>query len=132
MQEVSALPESAEFPKSGEVVRTVEIKLLRDEHGNVTQRVRIHLFVRDDNGAAQTPAGKVQTSKGALKVGGTKGYLACQKTRTDIGPQKVGEVIVVTPHSDDVRAATCPSCLETQEAKDMLRRLEELEPLPAN
>jgi hypothetical protein len=61
---------------------------------------------------------------------GAKGYIACQKSRTSVEPELRNGVWYPCPHTDDVRAASCPECLETPEAKAMLKTLEEIIPTP--
>ncbi len=112
-------------------MRSIDVKVLPGEPTDGSGHVRIHWFVRSENGAAVTPAGTVKSSIGPLKAGGVRGYLACQKGRADIGSRVVGGMIAMTLHTDEVRAATCPECLATAEAKAMLTLLEGIVPAPA-
>lgn len=112
-------------------MQPINIKVLPGEPLDGSGKVRIHWFVRSEEGAAVTPSGTLKSSIGPIKVVGTRGYLACQKGRTDIGSRIVGGMIVMTLHSDDVRSANCPECLATEEAKAMLVKLGEIVPAPA-
>jgi hypothetical protein len=100
----------------------VVIKLLPDKSG----RIRIHWFVRDSAGPIQTPGRIVPTVHGPFPLGAAKGYIACNKALKDTQPQMVNGQVLPSVHSDDVRSATCPECLATQEAKDALAQLEEI------
>jgi hypothetical protein len=98
----------------------VEIKLLPDGTG----RVKIHYFARDE-AAPETPSKSVQTNLGAIKLGGTKGYLACRRAMPGVTPQVIGGVVLPFPHSDDPRAVTCPDCQKTAEYKKHVAMLGE-------
>lgn len=100
----------------------VVVRLLKDGSG----RVRIHYFVRDEAGPIRTPAGVIAlTAMGPMSAGGTKGYIACQPKQESLDVKKDG-IIYPTPHSDDVRAVTCPECQATAEYKKMADFLAEL------
>ena len=104
----------------------VEIKLLKDGSG----RVCIHWFDTTPRDAMPitTPADvKLGGPLGLLRFGGVKGRIACKPELSSVTPQTIGGITYPVMHSDDVRAATCPLCLATTEAKDMLKHLGELE-----
>jgi hypothetical protein len=102
-------------------MRVVNIKLLKDGSG----RVCIHWLVQTDKDGVQMPAKTVLTGLGPVTIGGSRGYVACQSRRNDIFPQVQQDGIHVLYSSNDVRAATCPKCLETAEAKALLKELAE-------
>ncbi len=103
-------------------MRVAEIKMLPDGSG----RVRIHYFVHDQKGPVTTPDGVIMSSIGPIRMGGVKGYIACQPERANLLPQMQGNVSLLTCHSDDARAATCPECLATDDWKKASQQLEEL------
>ena len=100
--------------------RAIVLKQLKDGSG----RLCIHYFVRADNGAIQTaidPGNKIPWLRG-----GTKGYIACNPQQNAVLKQDGMETFVCL-RTDDIRAATCPACLETKEAVEMLGHYAELE-----
>jgi hypothetical protein len=110
----------------------VVIRMLPDKSG----WVRIHWFVREPKGPIQTLPSRdptyAQLPDGHPMKPGTRGYIACQRSRTTVTPELKNGVWHPCPHSDDVRAATCPECLATEEAKAMLANLAEIEPNPTS
>lgn len=98
---------------------SINVRLLPDNSG----KVRIHWFRRDPNGPITTPAGVLSTGIGLVNLGGVKGCIACTPQLKDLTPQIVNGVMITTLHSDDVRGATCPECLDTDEAKQMIANL---------
>ncbi len=102
-------------------MRQVVIKLLPDRSG----RVLIHWFVHDEQGPIETPVGGAMTALGPMHLGGAKGRIACMPGRGHAGSEIINGQHHLFPHSDDVRAATCPDCLTTDEAKRMLLEYKE-------
>lgn len=96
-------------------MRTIEVKLLPDGSG----RVRIHWFCRSEAGKATAQHALTATGdeNEPVKAGPVKGFIACQRQRTSLTPARVNGAIAPVFHTDDVRAATCPECLATEEAR---------------
>jgi hypothetical protein len=85
--------------------------------------VRHHWFCRTEAGPAETPSGHL----GPYKVGGVRGYIACQKSRESITPLMLpGGQVEPLHFTDDARAATCPECQATPEFEAMMAQLEKL------
>lgn len=105
-------------------VRQVHVRLLPEEPGQ-PRRVRIHWFIHDAAGLVHNPSGTLATAAGPMLIQGAVGRIACQPAQKSATPYLVGREINLVPHSDDVRAATCPACLATDEAKKMLADLKE-------
>lgn len=100
----------------------VVMKLLSDRSG----RVLIHWFIHDDQGPVETPANAVMTAMGPLKLGGVRGRIACMPSLDSVTPTMVNGISYPVPHSDDVRAVTCPACSATKEFWEMKKRLAEI------
>ena len=100
--------------------RVVVMKRLKDGSG----RCCIHYLVRDDSG----PITMLDCEIVAMpyKVGG-RARIACNKEQNTVTPQERGQEVFQCLRSDDVRAVTCPDCLATKEAKDMLAHYAEME-----
>ena len=94
-------------------------------------RILIHWLVEDDNGPIETKPNVMVTARGPLRLGGVKGYIACRTEQNSVNPQHRGQEILMCMHSNDVRAATCPKCLETEKAKETLALYENSEALSA-
>lgn len=106
-------------------MRTVRLRLLPpDENG--LRKVRIHWFVRDENGPVHTGSGVVQTSRGPKSIDGAVGYIACKPQEKDVTTKVVEGVYLADPHSDDPRAVTCPECLATEVHKKAMEVIESL------
>lgn len=90
----------------------LNIRTLKDGSG----RVCIHYFVRDDTGPITTPRGDGQL----VGVGGTKGYIACNRQQNTVGTQVRNGEHMLCVNSDDIRAVTCPACRESDEGKKMI------------
>ena len=103
--------------------RVVVMKQLKDGSG----RICVHWFVRDTDGPITTPRGEQMTASGMWRKGGVKGRIACNPTQNTIVPQERGMETLLCCHTDDVRAATCPDCLATDEAKAMLQHYADME-----
>jgi hypothetical protein len=105
----------------------VVVRLLPDKSG----RVRIHWFCRDEKGAATTPASAdpmfAAMPNGHPMKPGTKGFIACQRALTSVEPRQVNGTWQATPHTDDVRCATCPECKTTPEYQAAMAELELIE-----
>jgi hypothetical protein len=101
---------------------TTVIRLLKDG----TRRVLIHWFCRAPGGAA-TAANALIPDGPKVAQGPVRGYIACQKARASLAPQKVGADSEPCTHSDDVRAVTCPDCIATKEFAEMMDVLAQLE-----
>lgn len=102
--------------------RTVEIKILPDGTG----RVRIHWFQVLDGGPIKMPSGTIETQYGPLIHVGPPGRIACQPERTSVLPQEQNGVTLLTCHSDEPRAVTCPECMATPEFKIAMQKIAEL------
>src|SRR5438876_1374472 len=100
-------------------MRTVVVRLLPDGSG----RVRIHWFERLDNGPVKTPEGEVMTNLGPMVFGGVSGRIACAPKMTNVSPQMVDGRANLVCHSDEVRAVTCPQCMETEEFKKAMEEI---------
>lgn len=105
------------------------IRMLPDEHGNPSERVRICWF-RVCDGPITTGQAKLKTSRGTMTGpvqgsvwSGVRGMIACQPTLASINPYQRGEFTVVPQWSPELTAVTCPECLATPEAKAELKRL---------
>jgi hypothetical protein len=96
----------------------LNMRLLKDGTG----RVCIHYFVRDASGPIVTPKGEGQLAN----IGGTKGYIACNRQQNTVGTQIRNGEHMMCVNSDDPRAVTCPDCLATDEAKRQLTEYGEM------
>lgn len=103
-------------------MRHVAVKLLPDKSG----RVRIHYFVHTPDGPAQTPGRVAMTAMGPLRLGGSRGKIACQPGLADVTPQAVGGSWHLCCHSDDPRAVTCPECEKTEDYQKAMALLAEV------
>jgi hypothetical protein len=99
------------------------------------EKITLHWFITDPEGPIATHGGGLPVPLPKMAghpgmrgfIGGVRGRIACQPQRSDINPKTVNGMTVVCAHSDDVRAANCPRCLATPEAKAMLERLGEVQ-----
>lgn len=93
----------------------VNYKLLPDG------RTLIHWLVADEDGPIKTVGlPPLSTPGGAVRFVGGRWRVCCNPTQNTINPQVRNGVRYMCVTSDDVRAATCPKCLATDEAKDAL------------
>ena len=99
--------------------RVVNMRLLNDGTG----RVCIHWFIRDEAGPIKTPGTAYMTAFGPIPLGGAVGRIACNPEQNSVATQNNGMDFFPCLHSDDVRAATCPDCLATDEAKKVIEKL---------
>ncbi len=71
------------------------------------------------------PTGKIEV-RGTAKItgpgyddsivlNGVRGRIACNRTQNSVTPHQRGADLLICCHSDDVRAVTCPACMETPE-----------------
>lgn len=97
-------------------MKTLVRRMLPDGSG----RLRIHWLCPDENGPIRTEGRTVFVGATPLRLGGAVGRVACQEAKTSILPEVRGSKAHVMEISDDVRAATCPECLATAEAKAQL------------
>lgn len=104
-------------------MRTVSLRLLPPDENGV-RRVRIHYFHRDDLGPVNTGRGGVETSHGLKFFDGARGLLACRPQEKDTATKLVNGVHLCEPHSDDVRAVTCPECRASEVFKQALAEVE--------
>ncbi len=100
----------------------VVIRLLKDGSG----RIRIHWFRHHPLGLIQTPGSVRMTALGPFPLGGKQGMIACQPSMVSVNPKVQGGKTEPCCHSDDVRAANCPECLATPEAKVALENYAEI------
>lgn len=99
----------------------LNVKLLNDG----SWRVLIHWLIEDEAGPISTNSKTVVTPRGAMKLGGVKGRIACNPLQNTVNPQHHGQEVMMCMHSNDVRASTCPKCLATDEAKELLAKYAE-------
>ena len=94
----------------------LNIKLLPDGSG----RTLIHWLNQDDEGPIQT--------KGHAKYKGIfpgiRGRIACNPKQNSVNPVDRNGEHLMCMYSEEVRAATCPKCLATEEAKAILAKYE--------
>jgi len=109
-------------------MRVVNVKLLPDGSG----RVRVHWFVRSPQGVIRTGLKTEITPIGILRLGGAQGYIACQPKRENVLPTMDHGEIHLLIRSDDIRAANCPECLATEEAKKLLAEMKDTEQMASN
>jgi hypothetical protein len=101
-------------------MRTVNVKMLRDGTG----RVCIHWFIRGD-GPISTAVNVVPSVLGMITIGGVKGWIACNREQNTVSPQVQNGETFLCCHTDDPRAATCPSCKAVPEYAKMMAELNE-------
>lgn len=53
--------------------------------------------------------------------------IACNPKQNTVNPQHKGQEVFMCMHSNDVRAATCPRCLATPEAVELMKSYENTE-----
>ncbi len=94
-------------------MRAVTVRVLKDPATGAFRKVRIHYFHRTPDGHITTPGKKVH----GVRLGGAKGYIACNKAIASVAAQTKGGVINLVVHSDDPRAVTCPECLASDDHK---------------
>ncbi len=104
----------------------VSMNVLPGEPVDGSGRVCIHLFVRDDHGSFTEPhvlkpatdeSGNIVAGK--CTAGPARGRLACDPNRmVDVAAR--GNVITVTPRSDDPRAVNCLKCKASVDYKRMM------------
>lgn len=92
-----------------------------------TNRVCIHWLISDPNGPVDTRKGCTPHLLDGSIVATTRGRIACNPKQTTVRAQEVGDKILVCSHTADVRAATCPKCLESPEALELLKKYSEAE-----
>lgn len=97
----------------------VVIRLLPDGSG----RVCIHWLMADAEGPIETVNRIVVTGMGPQIMKGKRWRMACNPTLSNLGELSQAGRLVPYPHSDDIRAVTCPKCLATERAKEILARL---------
>ena len=96
----------------------ITIKVLKD------RRVRIHFFVRSEKGPIQTePDIHLAPGIKPVRIGGAKGFVACQPQRKRLAGEMLNGRVLVFPCSDEVRAVTCDLCLATDEFKKAAEEL---------
>ena len=97
--------------------RVVNVKVLPWEPTDGSGKVCIHFFVKDEAGPFVEPSVTclVDTDEGKrLSVAPARGRLACDSKRC-VAPVVRGNVVTVTPRTDDPRAVTCPKCKASKE-----------------
>lgn len=99
----------------------LNVKILNDG----TERVLIHWLMEAADGPIETKPNIIGTERGPLKLGGVRGRIACNPEQNSVNPQHNGQEVLMCMHSNDVRAATCPKCLATDEAKALLAKYSE-------
>lgn len=106
----------------------VNMPVLPGEPTDGSGRVCIHLFVPDERGPFVEPHALhpvVQDGeevKQQLEARPTRGRLACDPKRR-VAPVKKGNVVTVTPRTDDPRAVSCPKCKASDDYKRMVATL---------
>ena len=99
----------------------LNVKMLGDGSG----RACIHWLVESDKGPIETQERFAITQLGPIKLGGVKGYIACNPQQNTVNPQNRGGETLMCMHTNEVRAATCPKCLATPEAVALLKHYAE-------
>jgi hypothetical protein len=123
----------------------LNVKMLPDKSG----RVLIHWLQEDVYDASKLPADSLkplarlvdQADKGdayPIKIQGhpqlrrgsgqatvSKARIACNPTQNSVNPQHKGQEVFMCMHSNDVRAVTCPKCLATVDAAELLKQYED-------
>lgn len=102
---------------------SVDIKVLNLK---TDRRVRIHWFMRTDDGPIQTGSMVASTALGPMVLGGSRGKIVCQPKRTTLTSPMVLGRYQPCPCSDDVRAVTCDLCAATPEYKRAVEELAEI------
>jgi len=104
-------------------MRVIHLKMVP---GTNLKKVRIHWFIRDDTkGPVATPSKEIGCNKGSIIFGGVRGYLACQPRQEGVLPVVRPDGIYMTMRTDDIRAATCPECLASDEADAYRKKMED-------
>lgn len=89
-------------------------------------RVRIHWFCHAKEGPIHTGSEHHNLpGLGVLTLGGVSGYIACKPQLTTLQSPIVGGFREPIPCSDEVRAVTCPECIEKPEFKKACEQLAE-------
>jgi len=107
--------------------RIISIKVLPGEPLDGTGRVCIHLFVQDEHGPFEEPHAvhpvfeSGEQVKQMVSCKPTRGRLACDGKRLPT-PVVKGNIVVITPRTDDPRAVTCLKCKESKEHKEMMEK----------
>lgn len=78
-----------------------------------TERLCIHWLVESSEGSIETQPNTKITERGAFKLGGVKGYIACNPKQNSVNPQHRGQEVMMCLHTNEIRAVTCPKCLDT-------------------
>ena len=89
-------------------------------------RACIHWFKHDPKGPIQTSADVAISSLGPIKIGGATGKIVCHPEQNTVSSQWDGNELRMCLNSDDVRAVTCPACIETDEYKEQSKALDEI------
>ncbi len=102
----------------------VVVRRLKDD----PNRVVIHWLIRESDGPIQINGTVIKSTIGAIKIEPSRWRMACNPSLTSTASQRVGADNVLTLHSDDARAVTCPECKATKEWSEMMAYLAELVP----
>lgn len=103
--------------------RKLHMEVLPGEPLDGTGRVCIHLFVQDPRGPFVEPHVLHETEPGKLTARPTRGRIACSAKIKGVAAVVRGGVTYVTHRTDDPRAVTCPKCLASREAQELLARI---------
>ena len=122
----------------------LNVKLLPDGSG----RVCIHWLMEDTYDAAKEPPDSLKPlgrlvkeaadgDQFPIRVQGhpqlrsqtgqpamVRGRIACNPKQNTVNPQHRGQEVLMCMHSNEVRAVTCPKCLATPEAVELLKSYE--------
>jgi hypothetical protein len=110
------------FEDGEKVKRIVQMNVLAGEPTDGSGKVCIHLFVRDETGEFVEPHVLHPAAEpGKVIAKPTRGRLACDPKRNPATMMR-GNVTIVTPHTDDPRAATCPKCQASPDYANLLSR----------
>lgn len=100
--------------------KTLNIKELPDG------RVCIHLLVEVNDGPIKL-AGHPQLRSVTGQTADVRGKIACNPLQNSVQPQERHGQTFMCMFSNEVRAVSCPKCLATMEAIEMLSRLKEMD-----
>jgi hypothetical protein len=89
------------------------------------RRVCHHFFVHDEAAPVKTPARAAMTAFGPVRMGGSRGYIACMGKEAAVTPQVERDRVIPRSHTNEARAVTCPGCMQSAEWKETMARIRE-------
>ena len=103
----------------------LNVKMLPDKSG----RVLIHWLQEGVEGGTAYPI-KIQGHPQLRAQCGQSvvinARIACNPKQNSVNPQHRGQEVFMCMHSNDVRAVTCPQCLATVDAVELLKQYEDV------